>query len=433
MTPPEEAAVDPITDPITRRIGLSLGADLCWPLCYEEIVRRLDLQLEIDGQPLRFEVERVIIEPYDLNRPTRYDVVLDRVTHWYHPSREWIKKAILLDDVYVLNNPWSLQSMEKQTTYCAMMRLGMPVPHTWMVPPKEYEHTEDLGPTLTRYAKMFDLGEVGKEIGYPMFMKPYDGGAWKGVSRIDDEGQLRAAYEQSGRMVMHLQKEVEGFDYFARCIGVGPQVHIVQYDPDAAHHERYVVGQGDLRPEDPQLLRDMTLTINAFFGWDFNSCEALRADGVWHPIDFANACPDSQVTSLHYHFPWLVSALVKWSLFCAATNRRTPMNQDWKPYLEIAESDPGMPLAERFSAYANLARKQLAADEFEAFCKAHLGALDELVLEYFASDHARKAIHAKVASLFPEHEVESFTEHFWQRVQLWRRHQEEGQDQALEV
>ena len=44
------------------------------------------------------------------------------------------------------------------------------------------------------------------------------------------------------------------------------------------------------------MLEDMTLTINSFFGWDFNSCEALRKDAVWHPIDFANACPNSRVS-----------------------------------------------------------------------------------------------------------------------------------------
>ena len=29
---------------VTRRIGLSLGADICWPICYEDILRELDLE-----------------------------------------------------------------------------------------------------------------------------------------------------------------------------------------------------------------------------------------------------------------------------------------------------------------------------------------------------------------------------------------------------
>jgi hypothetical protein len=66
-----------------------------------------------------------------------------------------------------------------------------------------------------------------------MFMKPYDGGAWVGVSRIDDEQQLRAAYEKSGRRVMHLQKAILPFDLFVRALGVGPQVRIMKYDPSA--------------------------------------------------------------------------------------------------------------------------------------------------------------------------------------------------------
>ena len=117
------------------------GADLCWPTCYEEILSRFDPRFEIDGESIGFDVTRLDIEPFDLRKPCPYDVVLDRVTHWYHTSREWIKKSILMDELYVLNNPWSIQSMEKQTTYCAMMHLGLPVPETWMLPPKEYEPT----------------------------------------------------------------------------------------------------------------------------------------------------------------------------------------------------------------------------------------------------------------------------------------------------
>ena len=122
----------------TRRIGLSLGADICWPICYEALLRKLDLAIPSGKDTLKFDVERIYIEPFDLRQPCSYDLVIDRLTHWYHTSREWIKKAIVTDDLYVFNNPWTLQSMEKQTTYCAMMRLGFPVPDTWLIPPKAY-------------------------------------------------------------------------------------------------------------------------------------------------------------------------------------------------------------------------------------------------------------------------------------------------------
>ena len=189
----------------TRKIGLSLGADICWPICYEELLKRLDLSIDIGGETNLFEVERVGIEPFDLMRACDYDVVIDRLTHWYHTSREWIKTEILVNDLYVFNNPWTLQSMEKQTTYAAMTRLGFPVPETWMIPPKRYAESNDLQPTLTRYAKLFDLGEIGDRLGYPLYMKPYDGGAWVGVTGIKNRQELMNAYESSGTRVMNLQ------------------------------------------------------------------------------------------------------------------------------------------------------------------------------------------------------------------------------------
>ena len=40
---------------------------------------------------------------------------------------------------------------------------------------------------------------------------------------------------------MHLQNAVDAFDRFVRCIGLGPQIDIVKYDPDAPLHDRYKV------------------------------------------------------------------------------------------------------------------------------------------------------------------------------------------------
>ncbi len=408
----------------TRKIGLSLGADLCWPKCYEEIMARLNLNIPWQDKTVNFEVERVRIEPYNLREKTDYDLVIDRLTHWYHTSREWIKKAILMDDVYFFNNPWAIQSMEKQTTYCAMMQLGLPVPDTWMLPPKSYAEHPDLNPTLTRYADLFELEKIGEQIGYPLFMKPYDGGAWKGVSRIDGPDALKSAYDESGTLVMHLQKAVDGFDRFVRCIGLGPQFLLVSYDPGAPLHARYEMKLDFVSPEERSLLEDMAMTINSFFGWDFNSCESLHRDGTWYPIDFANACPDSQVTSLHYFFPWIVIANIRWSVFCATTKRKMRMTLDWEPYWEVMRQD--LPYRERLRAYAAIGHQRMETDRFNEFCDQHLKHLHEVSHEFFGTEIAKDAVRQKVAALFPEHEVEQFTEHFWERIQWWRNDQGRG-------
>ena len=404
---------------VTRKIGLSLGADICWPKAYEDILARLDLTIPMGrGEKVRFEVERTSIVPFHLKPEPKYDVVVDRLTHWFPLQREWIKKSILLDGTYVLNNPWTVQSMEKHTTYCAMMRLGLPIPATAMIPAKDYEEKPDLRVTLSRYAKFFDLGAIGAEIGFPAFSKPYDGGGWQGVSKVDDAGELGKAYDASDKMILHLQAGVLPYDQFVRCIGFGPQTHVIKYDPSQPLHQRYTNEKGFLTKDDRALIEDITLTINAFFGWDFNSCEALLKDHVWHPIDFANPCPDSQVTSLHRHFPWLVKSYLRWSLYCAATKRPMRATLDWQPFFDVAAKK--WPLRRKIAAYGKIARERFDALEFQRFCDKHLANLDAVVNEYFGTEDAKDAVRQKVAALFPAHEVEHFTEHFWSELQIWR-------------
>jgi hypothetical protein len=203
-------------------------------------------------------------------------------------------------------------------------------------------------------------------------------------------------------------------------VGLGPQVRKVLYDPAAPLHDRYTQERNFVEGEEVALLDDIVLTINAFFGWDFNSCEVLRGEaGTWYPIDFANPCPDSQVTSLHYHFPWLIKANLRWALFCAATRREKPMHLDWKPYYSIADSDRSY--REKLAAYAAIAHRHFETERFREFCDKHLTALDEVAHEWFGTDAAKDAVRRKVTALYPAEEVEEFTEMFWERLQKWRR------------
>jgi hypothetical protein len=401
-----------------RRIGLSLGADICWPAAYEEILRRLDPAIPVGGETVRFEVERVTVEPFSLRARPRYDLVIDRLTHWFPTSREWIKQ-IALDDVYVLNNPWSIQSMEKHTTYTAMMKLGFPIPETWLIPPKEYEAGGDWDVTVKRYNRLFDLGKVGEAVRYPAFLKPYDGGGWVGVTRVTDETTLRAAYDRSGKRVQHLQAAVPNWDLFIRAIGIGPQVNVVKYDPDQPLHDRYRVEFGFVTGEEWQRAARICRVINSFFGWDFNSCEMLRSDGVLHPIDFANACPDSQVTSLHFHFPWLVKALLRWTIFNAATRRRKKIDTQWDAF--FAARDPDLSFDEQLARFDTIAKASFDTDRFNAFDEAYLKDLDDVAWTFFGEQRFYDIVQEKVEALFPKHEVKQFTDHFFGMVQFWRK------------
>ena len=63
-----------------------------------------------------------------------------------------------MDDVYLLNNPFTFQSMEKHAAYCAMIRLGLKMPETVLVPYKNPLDDAKYAYTAARYNRPFDLG-----------------------------------------------------------------------------------------------------------------------------------------------------------------------------------------------------------------------------------------------------------------------------------
>ncbi|MGB9377207.1 MAG: hypothetical protein WCB04_06800 [Mycobacteriales bacterium] len=411
--------MDASTD-LRHVIGLLLGTEDDWPTAFEALVRRLGRVTDATGTQHGFDVERITIEPFDLRSRPRYDLVIDRLAYWYHVPREWLKKVALVDDVYLLNSPFTFQAMEKHAAYCAMIRLGLKVPDTTLVPYKNPIDHDKYVYTAARYNRPFDLEEIAERIGYPLFMKPYDGGAWRGVSRIRNKTELNRAYDESGEMLMHLQASVEGYDVFARSLSIGAETMVMKFRPELPMHDRYAVDHSFLTPELGDEVVSIGRLVNAFFRWEFNSCETLVRGAEVHPIDYANACPDVAVTSLHYYFPWAMKAMIKWSVFCLVTGRRARIDLDTRRYFEIADRDD-LGYADKIHAYRGLADAYFETERYADFCASRLPDIDEMVLEWIAGPEFDRLLIETVRSTYPAAEHDRFLAHFRGLLGAWVR------------
>jgi hypothetical protein len=406
-------------------IGLLLGTEDDWPRAYEALVRRLGPITDSSGTTHRLRSVRVTIEPFALRYKPRHALVIDRLAYWYYHPREWLKKVALMDDVYLLNNPFTFQSMEKHAAYCAMMRLGLKVPETVLVPFKNPVDNSRYAYTAARYNQPFDLDAVAETVGYPLFMKPYDGGAWVGVSRIANGAELHAAYDDSGARLMHLQQAVEGYDVFARSLSIGPETMVMKFRPELPMHDRYAVEHDFLDAPTGAEVVTISRLVNAFFGWEFNSCESLVRGGEVFPIDYANACPDVALTSLHYYFPWAMAALVRWTAYCVVTGRRFRLDMQTARYFAIADRTD-LSYVDKLAEYRRLADEHFESERYADFCSARLSHVDAMVYDWVRSPEFDALLVDTVLATYPTHEHDRFVAHFRGLLGAWVHDREQG-------
>jgi hypothetical protein len=405
-------------------VGLLLGTEEDWPAAFEALAAGVG-DVRWRGETHRLQLERIVNEPFDLGYRPRYALVIDRLAWWYYLPREWLKKIALMDDVYLLNNPFTFQAMEKHAAYCAMMRLGFRIPDTWLLPHKVPPSGGKWAAAVAKFEEMaqrynapFDLRAIGERIGYPLYMKPFDGGQWVGVTRIGGADELQAGYDSSGERLMHLQAAVEDYDVFVRTLSIGAESMVMAYDPERPLHDRYQIRHEFLTPELGHEVVTFSRLVNAFFRWEFNSSETIVKDDVMHPIDYANANPDVALTSLHYYFPWAIAALLKWSLFCVATGRPLRVDQDVHRYFAVGDRDD-LSWDDKLTAYRGLADDYLQVEDYEEFVAEAAPHLDGLLLEYVESEDFDALVVDTVRSTFPPHEHDQFVEHYRGLLGSW--------------
>jgi hypothetical protein len=238
------------------------------------------------------------------------------------------------------------------------------------------------------------------------------------VTRARDARELQRRYDESGQQLMHVQAAVDGFDVFARTLSIGAESMVMFFEPDRPIHDRYQVRHDFLSPDEGFEVVTISKVVNAFFRWEFNSCESLVRRGEVFPIDYANASPDVALTSLHYYFPWAMCALVRWCAFCVAQERRMRVDVDTRPWFELGDRDD-LSYEEKLGAYRALADEHFDADAYEEFRTGPLAHVDAAAHEWFSSPEFDRVLVDTVRSTFPAHEHEQFVAHYRGLMRAW--------------
>ena len=220
--------------------------------------------------------------------------------------------------------------------------------------------------------------------------------------------------------MMHLQTALEDFDVFVRSLSIGAETMSMWFDPSRPMHDRYQVRHDFLTPELGDEVITISRLVNAFFRWEFNSCETIVKDGVAYPIDYANASPDVALTSLHYYFPWAIKALVRWSAFCAGTRREMRINQNSRDYFDIGDRDD-LTYEEKLAKYRELADDVLPGRRVPGVLRRRTRAPRRARARVVHVTRVRCRARRHGARDFPTHEQEHFVEHYRGLLGAWAR------------
>jgi predicted flap endonuclease-1-like 5' DNA nuclease len=309
-----------------KKIGILFGQENTFPWAFIERINEKNIPNVI--------AEAVTIDKVMQGDPTEYAVIIDRISQDVPFYRAYLKNAAI-SGTAVINNPFWWSADEKFFNNALALKIGVPVPNTVILPSKLMPN--DTNANSFRNLKYpLDWAGIFEYIGFPAYMKPFDGGGWKSVYKVDNMEDFFDKYAETEQIVMMLQSEVVFEEYFrCYCLG-GKYVHIMPYEPRNPHHLRYAV-ETKSSPEMLALVEDYVLKLNHALGYDFNTVEFGVQNGIPYAIDFCNPAPDADISSVgKANFDWIVENAANFAIERALAHQDGQMNLTWGTFVKNA-------------------------------------------------------------------------------------------------
>lgn len=307
-----------------KKIGILHGKERSFPEAFVERINSKKVP-GISAEPVR-------IDKAMQGESSGYAVIIDRISQDVPFYRTWLKNAAVTGTA-VINNPFWWSADDKYFNNCLMTKVGVPVPKTAILPSRDLpDDTTD--ESFSNLAFPLDWEAIFKYVGFPAYMKPFAGGGWKHVYKLNSADEFFHKHAETGQLVMLLQEEIIFTEYYrCYCIG-GKHVRIMSYEPRNPHHLRYVA---DFKPSPERLqqMTDIVLRINKFLGYDFNTVELAVRDGIPYAIDFCNPAPDAERTSVgEENFEWVVETAANYAIEKAQAHKEGTDNLTWGEYVK---------------------------------------------------------------------------------------------------
>ena len=309
-----------------KKIGILFGQETTFPPAFIERVNSKNLK--------GITAEFVKIDKVVQGEANGYDVIIDRISQDVPFYRAYLKNAAL-SGTAVINNPFWWRADEKFFNNALMTKLGVAVPKTVLLPSNQ--HPDDTNANSFRnldYPLNWDA--MFSYVGFPAYFKPFAGGGWKNVYRLESPEGFFKAYNETGQLVMMLQEEIKFTEYF-RCYCLDRKdVHVMRYDPKQPHHLRYVQNPSPIEKPVMEKIFHAVLTINNALGYDFNTVELAVRDGIPYAIDFCNPAPDADKNSVgEENFNWIVEATVNMAIRRAKAHKKDQNNLTWGTFITV--------------------------------------------------------------------------------------------------
>lgn len=307
-----------------KKIGILHGKERSFPNAFVERINRKSPD-GIIAEPVR--IDRVV-----QGESSGYAVIIDRISQDVPFYRAFLKNAAI-SGTAVINNPFWWSADEKFFNNALATKIEVPVPKTVILPSRDLP-TDTSDESFANLAYPLDWESIFKYVGFPAYMKPFAGGGWKNVYRLENMDDFFNKHAETGELVMLLQEEIVFEEYYrCYCIG-GKYVRIMPYEPRNPHHLRYV-SDFNPGPERYKQMEEIVLRINKYLGYDFNTVELALRNGVPYAIDFCNPAPDADVKSVgEENFEWVVETAANYAIERAHNSKEGVDNLTWGEYIK---------------------------------------------------------------------------------------------------